>query len=929
MHSAACPVRIGRDVEWRLLTSALQAAADGRGGLVVLTGEAGIGKTRLVNDLGASARSGGAPVLIGRATPGSTSDPFRPITEALLQGLRQRDISQIGALRPWLPLLRPLLPTMGSISAGEAPDSPAARGEAVLQLLGQLAEPAGVLLVLEDLHWADADTLAIVEYLCDNAAAAAVLCVATTRVAPPTPASQLVERLRTRRAGTHLALSRLDAGQVEAMVRVCAPDATSVVIERVQATADGVPFLVEEALAATGVPSFFTDGVAAQLASLAEADRTVVCAAALLGRRFDWHVLSAATSLDDGAVSEGLQHAADAQLLTIEDGTFVFRHVLTRDAVVAGISPTRRAEIARTVLDAVERARPELSGPWRDVAVELALTAGDQARAGGLLLISGREAIGRGALATAIDTLRRAANLLGDSKQGVDANRSLLDALALAGRLADAIEVSDFIRHSAPSVDATATATVHVRLAQAAVAATRWALARHQIELADEALGGNPEPALRSQLAVLDAEVAYADFDLDHARDLAEASLATKAATPEVRCQALELLGRIARGTDLAAATRSFESALASAEGAGLAVWRLRALHELGTVDMFDHAGTERLTHARRLAADIGAVSTGAVIDVQLAATALFRFELDTAERHAHAALELSTQLGLEKVRATALLFIAETCALRQHRHQAERFAALAEAAAPGDLEISGSALAGVTGLLALLDDDVDTAVDVLRRGIALLDRLPPTGPAHYRGLWPLLLATVADAEAADAIDRAARASLTVNRINRGFLGFANAILAGRAGHADRASALAEQAERDLRHYPVWSDLAGLFAAEPARTAGWGEPRRWLAAAASTFEAHGIDQLADRSRRLQSEPAVGRWTRLGVTDREADVLRLVRQGLSNRQIAAQLHVSPRTVEKHVEAMLRKTSTQSRTQLVALVGPEHDDSQARP
>ena len=60
MHSAACPVRIGRDVEWRLLTSALQAAADGRGGLVVLTGEAGIGKTRLVNDLGTSARSGGA-----------------------------------------------------------------------------------------------------------------------------------------------------------------------------------------------------------------------------------------------------------------------------------------------------------------------------------------------------------------------------------------------------------------------------------------------------------------------------------------------------------------------------------------------------------------------------------------------------------------------------------------------------------------------------------------------------------------------------------------------------------------------------------------------------------------------------------------------------------------------------------------------------
>jgi DNA-binding NarL/FixJ family response regulator len=69
-------------------------------------------------------------------------------------------------------------------------------------------------------------------------------------------------------------------------------------------------------------------------------------------------------------------------------------------------------------------------------------------------------------------------------------------------------------------------------------------------------------------------------------------------------------------------------------------------------------------------------------------------------------------------------------------------------------------------------------------------------------------------------------------------------------------------------------------------------------------------------------------THASTTGREPAVplqLRLVSQGLSNRQIADQLHVSPRTVEKHVEALLRKTSTQSRTQLVALVGPEHDDS----
>ena len=64
-----------------------------------------------------------------------------------------------------------------------------------------------------------------------------------------------------------------------------------------------------------------------------------------------------------------------------------------------------------------------------------------------------------------------------------------------------------------------------------------------------------------------------------------------------------------------------------------------------------------------------------------------------------------------------------------------------------------------------------------------------------------------------------------------------------------------------------------------------------------------------------------RWTGLGITDREADVLRLVAEGLANKQIAARLHISPRTVEKHVESLLRKTAARSRTQLVAVAGPE--------
>jgi DNA-binding CsgD family transcriptional regulator len=104
---------------------------------------------------------------------------------------------------------------------------------------------------------------------------------------------------------------------------------------------------------------------------------------------------------------------------------------------------------------------------------------------------------------------------------------------------------------------------------------------------------------------------------------------------------------------------------------------------------------------------------------------------------------------------------------------------------------------------------------------------------------------------------------------------------------------------------------------------GWGRPRPWLEAAAGVFGRHGIEALAARCRALLDGPRPSRWSRLGITERQADVLRLVATGISNEEIAARLHLSPRTVEKHVENLLRITAAQSRTQLVAIAGPESD------
>jgi DNA-binding CsgD family transcriptional regulator len=919
-----CPVLIGRDAESGLLRSALGAAQNGMGRMVFLTGEAGIGKSRLASELAAEAQERGAAVLAGRAVPTSGSIPYRPLTEALQQALRERTFPDDPGLTPWLPALRAMIPTIADPRGdGHSEHTAPVRGEAVLQLLRRLAGATGLLLVLEDLHWADPDTLAIVEYLSDNLSAESVLCVATCRSETPSAGAELVARLTGRRAASRLALSRLTASQVAAMVRACLSSAADDVITRVQHVADGIPFLVEESLAASGVPRSFADGVRSRLAALSNDERLVLHTAALLGRQFDWRLLQAATGLPAGLIAGALEHGVEAQLLVLDADAFRFRHMLTREAVAAELLPPRRVTLAARALAALEAAHPGLPGEWGDLAANLALQAGDQDQAGALLFASGRSALDRGALDTSIDTLRRAVELLSDREQRAEAEMLLVEGLALAGQVDEAMQIGDRLLTHMPSGRGSGAdrVAVHLKLAHAAVDGTRWAAARRQLRIAGDLLEADPQVGLAAEAAVLSAEIAFTDNDIDRARALAEGALASPQASPQVRCHALELLGRVLRGKDLDAAREAFGRALATADAAGLAVWRLRALHQLGTIDMFDDARTDRLSQARRIADELGADSTGAVIDLQLTAVAMFRFELGEAENHAQSALAISTRLGLAKTRAIGLLFLAEVQALRRDRAGMDRFLTLAHAAEPGDPEIEGSALAGAHGMLALLADDRAGALEGLGRGVAILDTLPQQGPAPYRAIWPLLLAANGDADAAAAIGRARRIGLTVNRVNKGILGYADAILAGRAGDQHQATELAVTADCELRHYPVWADLARLYAAEPALTDGWGQPRQWLETAADTFLSHGIEPLALRCRQLVEQPQPSRWSRLGITDRQADVLRLVAEGISNKEIAARLYVSPRTVEKHIESLLRKTAARSRTQLVAIAGPE--------
>ncbi len=172
----------------------------------------------------------------------------------------------------------------------------------------------------------------------------------------------------------------------------------------------------------------------------------------------------------------------------------------------------------------------------------------------------------------------------------------------------------------------------------------------------------------------------------------------------------------------------------------------------------------------------------------------------------------------------------------------------------------------------------------------------------------------------AAVIAEARRQGVDVARANGGLLWYAEAILAGRSGERASADDLAAAADAAMARLPVWRDVGRLLAAGPALDDGWGQPAIWLAEAGPRLADHGLHALARRCAELSERPEPSRWQRLGITAREADVLTLVASGLQNKDIAARLFLSPRTVEKHVESLLRKTGSRTRTELVAVAGP---------
>jgi DNA-binding CsgD family transcriptional regulator len=225
----------------------------------------------------------------------------------------------------------------------------------------------------------------------------------------------------------------------------------------------------------------------------------------------------------------------------------------------------------------------------------------------------------------------------------------------------------------------------------------------------------------------------------------------------------------------------------------------------------------------------------------------------------------------------------------------------------------------------ALLAGDLEQARDQLDECIAVLSRNPAGAPLYLWGLWACVRSVLGDRDS-DARAAVLSSHAAVRSANTAAVRYGDAVAAGRAGDAARAVALMAEADAMLETQHWWRRLLRLQVWRAAVTDGWGEPVLGLRADLAVFESAGDESLARISRDLLRQAGVSvRRSRsgttvaphlraVGVTSREAEVLALVAQGLTNGQVAGRLFLSKRTVDHHVARLLAKTGSANRTEL---------------
>jgi DNA-binding CsgD family transcriptional regulator len=935
---------IGREDERAELAGRLHEALAGEGRLVLVAGEAGVGKTRLMDAL---ASSTAAAVLRGGASHDATP-AYGPLVAALRSFLRVEP----GGLDDCGPLgehLRVLLPELGP-----APDvvDAATLHEAVRCALATVADDRGALLLLDDLQWSDAATLELLSDLAGSLSETALLVVGAYRsdeLPREHPLRRMRTELRRRRALDELSLEPLDeAGTAALLERELGGTPSRPLVRTVHDRVQGLPFFVEElagALSREGrlqqgaagfelaegsevsVPETVRDAVLLRCADLSADGRTAAEAAAVAGERFELESVVDLTG--EGGIGELLETGLIDEC---GEGRASFRHALVREALYRDVPWLRRRELHRQLGERLEaRGAPgvEVAHHW--------LGAHDEQRARGQLLRATAEFESVHAYRDAADMARQALELWPEGEQ-VDERLTVLERhgawAELAGELGDAArtwrEVASLQRARG---DRKALAAAQRRLGRVCALQGDRAGAIESLTAAADAFAAGDElaEAAGDRLAASD----FLQFAGRHGASLELSRLAGEEARAagriDLQSRALTAQGVVlAKRGDFEPGMSLVKQGLSLALEHNLTAEAVDAYQRLGTT--FETAGDyANAREALSSALDLCQISDNHEPEAGcVACMAYVLRELGEWPRTIELCRELLAEHEGNGVRTIADGALGYIRGFRGELGPARRhLTAALELARRLDILSMQVDCAASLALVADFDSDPEEA---LERSRFLLGRWQESEDHHY-AVWGLRLAASLFAQA----DRTEEAHACADGLTRiatsSGHGDALAALAHALGEIALAEGEAELASEQLgRAVELHRSLR--IPAERAQILH----RAGIALAAAGERELAIERHAEAyrlARQLAARPLAGRAAsavealgesveqRLGraatdgdgspLTRRETEVVRLVAEGRTNREIAAELFLSPRTVDMHVRNILAKLDCRSRVE----------------
>ncbi|MGY4981160.1 helix-turn-helix transcriptional regulator [Streptomyces sp. 900105755] len=933
---------IGRDDELGRLASVLERARNGSGQAVLVAGDAGVGKTRLLDEAAARASAGGVIVVTGHCVDlGDVGLPYLPFTEILGALAGDERFKDVLAAHP---VVERLLGA-GPDSSRDA-DARLRLFEGVAGLLGELAATAPLLLVLEDLHWADQSSRDLLRFLLSRGVLPRRFALLASYRADDLhrrhPLRPLLAELVRLPGVERLEVRRLADAEVTRLVRSLEERPLSeATVRDIVERAEGNAFYTEELVAAAGtdgMPTGLADLLLIRVEQLSETAQQVLRTAAVAGRRVGHDLLRDAVGLPEEELESALREAVGRQLLVAGDGdTYAFRHALAREAVYGDLLPGQRARLHGTYArllaargggaeTAAERAHHYRESHDLPEALAASLEAADHARRVGAPAEELRQ------LETALDLWTAVPCEARPSGEGLDPVSLTLRASAAAAHSGDA--------HRA------------VSLTRAALAGTG--------QDADPELAARVRYTLAGNLMTVDNLAAAFVYSSE--------ALAMIPAEPPSRtwvwAAATHVLAARQVGDD-ATALRVARQALEVAERIGATAARADLLISLARLEgggRRSREGRERLREARELARSAG--------DTPVEMRALFSLAISCFESgELRECLPWITE-GLDRARRAGLLSSPYALEMRYLRllvlytlgrwDECVRVAG-AEEPAPGfttgpvlyvalargepDAVARAGALLGepfdwmgrlVGGIVltdaAALRGDPEEAVARAREAVAALTDESGRAPDVTVRLAALALAAVADRTVPSRGDGSADGWTGVAG-DLVELARATAARQGPEGQAWLARAEAEWARAvSGPEVAAWEQAVAAFGygdvyeaarvrlryAEALAAAGRaGEAAEQARAARETAVALGAGPLLARSDALLRRSAPAQHPVSPLTARERDVLRLLALGRSNRQIGEELFITGKTASVHVSNILAKLGAASRTEAVAI------------